>query len=290
MKRRTMKFMNETLDKLKSLKYLLKSSDCVIIGAGAGLSTAAGIEYSGKRFKNNFDDFIKKYNFTDMYTAGFYNFNTEEEKWGYWAKHMYVNNIGMEPTNLYKKILDLVKDKEYFVITTNVDDQFYKTGFDINNIFTTQGSYKYIQCGKACHNKIYNATNLVKEMIKQTFDCKIPTRLIPKCPVCGKNMEVNIRKDSYFVQDNNWYKQEYRYKKFIDHSINKNVLLLELGVGFNTPGIIRFPFEKMTYQNPNWKLVRVNKDNCNTLIDLKNRGILIKDDINEIINIIASYT
>lgn len=275
--------MREISNKIEKIKELIENAEYVLIGAGSGLSTSAGIEYSGKRFENNFAEFIKKYNFTDMYTSGFYDFETEEEKWGYWSKHMYINDIGMEPTELYKSILRLVKDKEYFVITTNVDDQFYKTGFGRNRVFATQGSYKFIQCSYACHDKIYDATNMVKEMIEHLRDCKIPTSLVPKCPVCGGKMEVNIRKDAYFVQDKNWYRQDHKYGEFLDNAINKNVVLLEFGVGFNTPGIIRFPFERMTLQNHNWNLIRFNKDNCTTFLDIQDRTIGVEEDINKIV-------
>lgn len=260
-----------------------KNADYILIGAGAGLSTSAGIEYTGKRFKDNFSEFIKKYNFTDMYTSGLYDFETEEEKWAYWAKHMYINNIGMTATKLYKDILELIKNKEYFVITTNVDDQFYKSGFNENKIFATQGSYRYIQCSQACHNKVYDATEIVKEMISKTKDCKIPTELVPICPVCGEVMETNLRKDSYFVQDDKWYEQSKRYDEFLTKVKNKKLLLIEFGVGFNTPGIIRFPFEQMVYQNDNWKLVRLNKDNCETILNIENRYVPIRNDINEIL-------
>lgn len=156
---------------------------------------------------------------------------------------MYVNDIGVESTKLYENILKLFNGKNYFVITTNVDDQFYKAGFDKERVFATQGSYRYIQCKNACHNKLYDASDLVKEMIESTKDCKIPTELVPKCPVCGEKMEVNLRIDASFVQDDNWYKQNRKYGEFLENSKNKNLVLLELGVGFNTPGIIRIPFE-----------------------------------------------
>lgn len=272
--------MNEISNKIKKL---IKNADYVLIGAGAGLSASAGIEYSGKRFEDNFADFIEKYHFTDMYSSGFYDFQTEEEKWAYWARHMYLNDIGMKPTKLYKDILDLVKEKDYFVITTNVDNQFFKTGFDKEKIFATQGSYKYIQCSHACHNKIYDATNIVKKMIEKTQDCKIPTELVPVCPVCGEKMDTNLRKDAYFVQDDNWYKQNKKYGEFLDKAKNKKVVLLEFGVGFNTPTIIRIPFEQMTYQNPNWNLVRFNKENCMTFLNIQDKTIKVKDDINKIV-------
>ena len=272
--------MNETLNKIKKL---IDESDYILIGAGAGLSTSAGIEYDGKRFYDNFEDFIEKYHFTDMYTSGFYDFKTEEEKWAYWARHMYVNDIGMEATKLYKDILELVKNKEYFVITTNVDEQFYKAGFDKEKVFATQGSYRYIQCKNACHNKLYDATDMVKEMLKKTKDCKIPTELVPKCPVCGEKMEVNLRVDANFVQDDNWYKQDKKHGEVLDNAKDKKTLLLEFGIGFNTPGIIRFPFEQMTYKNKNWYLVRFNKDNCDTFLNIENRTIKVYNDIKDVI-------
>ena len=272
--------MNETLNKIKKL---IDESDYILIGAGAGLSTSAGIEYDGKRFYDNFKDFIEKYNFTDMYTSGFYDFKTEEEKWAYWARHMYVNDIGMEATKLYKDILKLVKNKKYFVITTNVDEQFYKAGFDKEKVFATQGSYRYIQCKNACHNKLYDATDMVKEMLKKTKDCKIPTELVPICPVCKGKMEVNLRVDANFVQDDNWYKQDKKYGEVLDNAKDKKTLLLEFGIGFNTPGIIRFPFEQMTYKNKNWYLVRFNKDNCDTFLNIENRTIKVYNDIKDVI-------
>lgn len=274
--------MKETLNNIENIKKLIDKSEYVLIGGGAGLSASAGILYSGKRFEDNFKDFIEKYHFTDMYTSGFYDFETQEEKWAYWAKHMYINDIGMKATALYKEILELVKNKKYFVITTNVDDQFYKAGFDKNRIFATQGSYAYIQCSYACHNKIYNATDMVKEMVENIKDCKIPSELVPKCPVCGENMEVNLRKDAYFVQDDNWYRQDEKYGKFLDNTKDKKVLLLELGVGFNTPGIIRLPFEQMVYNNDKWNLVRINKDNTSTFLDIEDKIIKIKDDISAV--------
>lgn len=275
--------MNTSLEKTNQIKKLIKDADYILIGAGAGLSTAAGIEYFGKRFEDNFSEFIDKYHFTDMYSSGFYDFETEEEKWAYWAKHMYMNCIGMSATKLYEDIFKLVKDKNYFVITTNVDEQFHKSGFDKEKIFATQGSYRYIQCSKACHNKIYDATEIVKKMIHETKECKIPTELVPICPICKEKMETNLRKDDYFIQDDNWYKQSQRYDKFIENSRDKKVVLLELGVGFNTPGIIRFPFEEMVHQNNNWNLVRVNKDNGMKFLDIEDKSIVIEDDIKKVI-------
>lgn len=270
---------------LNDIKELIEQADCILIGAGAGLSTSAGIDYAGDEFKKEFAPFIKKYGFTDLYTASFYEFETEEEKWAYFAKHIKFADTGRKATPLYKNIYELVKNKSYFVITTNVDDQFEKAGFEKNKIFATQGSYSKLQCSEACHNKLYDDTELVNRMIEET-DCnlKIPTNLVPICPVCKERMEVNLRKDAYFVQDENWYKQSKAYEDFVNNSKDKKVILLELGVGFNTPIIIRFPFEQMTMQNKNWNLVRINKDNVMTWNDIEEKSILIQEDIANIIN------
>ena len=225
--------------------------------------------------------FIKKYGFTDLYTSSFYDFKTQEEYWAYWSKHIDFANTGREGTNLYKKIFELVKGKEYFVITTNVDDQFYKTGFDKDKIFRVQGSYALNQCSKGCHDKLYSNVELVNKMINSIDkDLKVPSELIPVCPVCGESMEPNLRKDGYFIQDDLWYKQNDKYEKFISDNSNKKVLLLEFGAGFNTPGIIRFPFEQMTNQNQTWKLIRFNKEDM-TFYDLGNRFVGINEDINK---------
>lgn len=278
--------MEDDSVKILKIKQLIQSADCILIGAGAGLSTSAGIEYSGERFKNNFAEFIKKYGFSDMYSATFYDFKSQEEKWAYFAKHIYVNNVGVGATKLYEDILELASKKEYFVITTNVDNQFEKAGFDRKKIFATQGSYKMIQCEIACHNKLYDDSELVKNMIKNTDkELKIPTNLVPRCPVCGGNMEVNLRKDAYFVQDDNWYQQDRNYSEFLDKNKDKKVLLLELGVGFNTPGIIRFPFEQMAAQNENWNLARINRENAATFVpNINNKSVLIEDDIKAVID------
>mgnify|MGYP004614623769 FL=1 len=270
---------------LNDIKELIEQADCILIGAGAGLSTSAGIDYAGDEFKKEFAPFIKKYGFTDLYTASFYEFETEEEKWAYFAKHIKFADTGRKATPLYKNIYELVKNKSYFVITTNVDDQFEKAGFEKNKIFATQGSYSKLQCSEACHNKLYDDTELVNRMIEET-DCnlKIPTNLVPICPVCKERMEVNLRKDAYFVQDENWYKQSKAYEDFVNNAKDKKVILLELGVGFNTPIIIRFPFEQMTMQNKNWNLVRINKDNVITWNDIEEKSILIQEDIANIIN------
>lgn len=269
--------------RIENAKYRINNSDCIIIGGGAGLSDSAGIHYSGKRFTDNFKEFIAKYGMEDMYSSSFYPFKTEEEKWGYWAKHIYINRYEVCETKLYLDLFELVKNKEYFIITTNVDYQFYKAGFDHKRIFAVQGDYGYLQCAKGCHNKLYYNEEIIKEMIEKTVYCKIPNALIPKCPVCGGKMDINIRKDQYFVQDMAWYEANNKYNDFLNKSNDKNVVFFELGVGYNTPGIIRFPFERMTSRNKNSVLIRINKYNFEGEKENIKQSIIFDEDVAEVI-------
>lgn len=221
--------MEEYNLKILKAKKLIQNADYILIGAGAGLSTAAGLEYSGESFEKNYKEFIEKYNFTDLYSASFYPFETEEEKWAFWAKLIKLNRLN-SPLKLYQELLEILKNKEYFVITTNVDGQFEIAGFDKNKIFAVQGDYIFLQCANGCHNKLYNNKEMVKEWLENTKDCKVPEKLVPKCPVCGRNMEMNLRKDGNFVQDENWYKQSKSYEEFLSKAKNKNTVLLEIGV------------------------------------------------------------
>ena len=260
----------------------IRNTDCVIIGAGAGASTAAGIQYGGKRFTDNFAEFIKKYGeyyMTDMYAAGFYPYPSEEAKWGYWSKHALMNRFDPPALPLYTELYDLVKNKEYFVLTTNVDHQFYKAGFDEKRIFATQGDYGKIQCQKACHPKTYDAKDLFRKMDKARRDCLIPSELVPKCPVCGGNMAMNLRCDNYFVEDEAWHEAADRYAGFLEQNKDKKVVLLELGVGFNTPIIIRFPFEKMVRENSSYSLIRMNMDEAVVPESFGERAIGIGGDM-----------
>ena len=264
----------------------IRNADCVIIGAGAGASTAAGIQYGGKRFTDNFAEFIKKYGghyMTDMYAAGFYPYPSEEAKWGYWSKHALMNRFDPPALPLYTELYDIVKNKEYFVLTTNVDHQFYKAGFDEKRIFATQGDYGKIQCQKACHPKTYDAKDLFRKMDKARRDCLIPSELVPKCPVCGGNMAMNLRCDNYFVEDEAWHEAADRYAGFLEQNKDKKVVLLELGVGFNTPIIIRFPFEKMVRENSSYSLIRLNMDEAVVPESFGKRAIGIGGDMSKAI-------
>lgn len=269
------------------IKEWIRDADAIIIGAGAGLSDAAGIHYSGEKFENDFKDFIKKYHFKDLYTSSFYPFKTEEEKWAYWARHIYFSYYERKHTKLYQNLFNLVKDKNYFVITTNTDGQFINNGFDRDKVFEVQGSYAKRQCSIPCHNKLYDNEVLVKEMLDNIDDdLKIPSKLVPKCPVCGLSMNVNLRCDDTFVEDDNWFILQNKYDDFIKNNSDKSVLLLEFGVGFNTPGIIRFPFEQMTFIHDNFKLIRFNDKYSMIPNEIKNRAISVKDNISEIIELI----
>ncbi len=274
--------MEEYKIRIQNAKQAINHADYILIGAGAGLSTAAGLEYSGERFQRDYKEFIEKYHFEDLYTASFYPFSSQEEKWAFWARLIKLNRFG-EPLKLYEKLLELVKDKNYFVITTNVDGQFETAGFNIEKIFAVQGDYRFLQCEKACHNKLYDNKEMVEEWLKHTENLKIPKQLVPKCPVCGGNMEMNLRKDANFVQDENWYKQAQKYDEFLYRIENKNVVLLEIGVGFNTPGIIRFPFEQMTYQHLKTILIRINKDYPMVRQEIQNKAISFDEDIHQIV-------
>lgn len=225
-------------EQIEQAAALIEESDTILVGAGAGASAAAGLTYSGKRFTDNFSEFIEKYGsmyMRDMYSSGFYPFPTQEAKWGYWSKHSMINRFLPPALPLYKQLYETVKEKDYFVLTTNVDHQFQKAGFQTERIFATQGDYGNIQCEKGCHPKIYDAEDMFRQMDQARQDCLIPSDMVPKCPVCGGNMAMHLRCDEYFVEDENWHEAAGRYSDFLKRMEKKKGVLLELGVGFNTP-------------------------------------------------------
>lgn len=275
----------ETLvDKAARVRQLIQEADAVVIGAGAGLSTAAGIEYSGPRFTENFKDFIDRYGMTDMYTAGFYPFQTEEEKWAYWSRHIRMNRYDAAVGKVYEQLLELVREKPYFVITTNVDAQFYKAGFDPLQLWAVQGDYGKLQCAHGCHDTLYDNHDLIQEMCDRQQGCRVPSDLVPRCPRCGERMEVNIRKDMYFVQDQRWYDECARYQVFLESVKLRKVVFLELGVGYNTPTIIRYPFEQMTANWPEATLVRIGRSRAAIPAKLKDKSVSIDDGIQLALN------
>lgn len=270
-------------DKIKQLIEAINTSEAIIIGAGSGLSTSAGFTYSGKRFEQYFGDFIKKYHFQDMYSAGFYPFETLEEYWAYWSRYIYYNRYVSAPKNTYQKLFKLINNKDYFVITTNVDHQFQQADFDKQRLFYTQGDYGLWQCSVPCHQQTYDNEKIVKEMVKKQQNLKIPTDLIPRCPICNKPMTMNLRCDQTFVQDKYWYQAKKRYQDFINKHHNSKILYLELGVGNNTPAIIKYPFWQMTYQNPKATYACINFNDAYAPKEIQKRSICINGDIDKVL-------
>lgn len=266
------------------IKEIINNADAIVIGAGAGLSTSAGFTYSGERFNKYFSDFKDKYGFEDMYTGGFYPYSSLEEFWAFWSRMIYVNRYMDAPKDTYQKLLKLVKDKDYFVITTNVDHMFQNAGFDKKRLVYTQGDYGLLQCSTPCHNKTYDNEEIIKKMYDTQKDMRIPSDLIPRCPKCGKPMTTNLRCDDSFVEDDGWYKAMERYNNFINSRKNQNIVYLELGVGYNTPGIIKYPFWQLTYKNPKATYIVINYDDVRVPEEIKSQSICIKDDIDLVIN------
>ena len=270
-------------EKMEQLREKIETADAIIIGAGAGLSTSAGFTYSGDRFKQYFSDFIEKYHFQNMYEGGFYPFDSLEEHWAYWSRYIYINRYMDAPKPVYENLYELVKDKNYFVLTTNVDHCFQKAGFAKERLFYTQGDYGLFQCQTPCKPYTYENEALVKRMVEEQKDMRIPTELIPRCPICGKPMTMNLRADASFVQDEGWYTHAGYYEKFIDAHKKSKILLLELGVGYNTPGIIKYPFWQMTAQNKNAQYICINKGEVSMPMKIKPRSIEMDSDIYSVV-------
>ena len=270
-------------DEIKRLKRAIEDADAVVIGAGAGLSTSAGFVYNGERFEKYFSDFGKKYGFQDMYSGGFYPYETPEEMWAYWSRYIFVNRYMDAPKPVYENLLKLVEDKDYFVITTNVDHCFQKAGFDKKRLFYTQGDYGLFQCSEPCSNVTYENEEMVRNMVEHQKDMRIPPELIPKCPRCGKPLTMNLRSDDKFVEDEGWHEASKSYSDFL-YSHNGKILYLELGVGFNTPGIIKYPFWQMTAKNSNTTYACVNYGEAVCPVDIIEQSVCIDDDIGKVID------
>ena len=271
---------DDTEGKLKVLAQWMSDAEAIVIGAGAGLSAAAGFSYSGARFEKYFADFEKKYGFHDMYTGGFYPFPTEEEFWAYWSRHIYYNRYDQPAGEVYLALLRLVKDKNYFVITTNVDHRFQVAGFDKSRLFYTQGDYGLSQCAKPCCNKTFDNEEQVRAMLREQRDMKIPSSLIPRCPVCGGPMTTNLRSDDKFVEDAGWHAAYERYAQFLKEYSGGRVLFLELGVGMNTPVIIKYPFWRMTYGNKKARYACINYGEAYAPEEIAPRSLCISADLN----------
>lgn len=291
-------------EKIEQLRMALESADTVVLGAGAGLSTAAGFTYSGERFHKYFQDFIDKYGFRDMYSGGFYPFETLHEHWAYWSRYIYVNRYMDPPKLVYDDLYRLVKDKEYFVITTNVDHCFQRTGFSKERLYYTQGDYGLFQCSKPCHDKTYDNEETVRAMVEvqgyvirsdgslylpegATPSMTVPDDLIPYCPVCGAPMSMNLRADDTFVQNEGWYLAAKRYETFLAQCMEKRTVFLELGVGYNTPGIIKYPFWKMTAQNPQAVYACLNYGEAVCPRELTEQAVCIDGDIGKVLELLS---
>lgn len=271
------------MTELEKLHNAICSAEAIVVGAGAGLSASAGFTYFGPRFEQHFADFIRKYGFTDMYTAGFYPFTTQEEHWAYWSRHIFFNRYVPAPKPVYENLLKLLKSRNFFVITTNVDHQFQQAGFDKQRLFYTQGDYGLFQCAKPCHSKTYDNETVVRQMILRQRDMLIPTELVPRCQVCGGPMKVSLRSDDTFVEDDGWHAAAQRYSDFVTRHRDGRVLFLDLGSGGNTPGIFKIPFMQMTMNNPQAIYATINFGEAFTVEQIENQSIVIDGDIGEVL-------
>ena len=270
-------------NEIARLHEAIKSADAVVVGAGAGLSTAAGFTYSGERFERLFPDFIRKYGIRDMYSGGFYPFPTPEETWAWWSRHIWCNRYEPAPKDTYPKLLQLLDGKDFFVITTNVDHQFQLAGFPKERLFYTQGDYGLWQCSEPCHDKTYDNYETVKRMVEEQHDMRVPTELVPRCPKCGRPMAMNLRVDGTFVEDAGWHAAAERYRDFLEAHADGKVLFLELGVGGNTPVIIKYPFWRYTNANPQATYACVNLGEEYVHQSIADRSILVDADIDQVL-------
>ena len=268
---------------IERLKAALRDCDAVVIGAGSGLSTAAGFTYTGERFEKYFSDFAAKYDIKDMYSGGFYPFATPEEHWAYWSRYIYINRYMDAPKPVYNDLLKLVQDKDYFVITTNVDHCFQKAGFDKKRLFYTQGDYGLFQCSEPCCQETFDNEAVIQEMVERQKDMKIPSELLPVCPHCGKPLTMNLRSDDTFVEDEGWHRAAERYENFLCTHEGQKILILELGVGYNTPVIIKYPFWQMTAKNPNATYVCINQGQAVCPQEIERQSVCINADIGQVL-------
>ena len=269
----------DCLDPIARLKHELEAADAVIVGAGAGLSASAGFAYDGDRFRQHFAPFEQAYGFHDMYSGGFYPYRSPEAYWAFWSRMILLNRYEAGIGEPYRLLLQLLQGRDYFVLTTNVDHQFQKAGFDKERLFYTQGDYGLFQCSKPCCQRTYDNEATVRRMAAQQENLQIPSELLPRCPVCGKPMTMNLRCDDRFVQDAGWDAAAERYQAFLNRTAQSRVVYLELGVGMNTPGIIKVPFWQFTAQNPRAVYVCVNQGEAFCPDSLQSRSLCISSDI-----------
>ena len=279
----TIKSTESFSDNIKRLQDALRSADAVVIGAGAGLSAAAGFDYGGERFHKYFADFEEKYGIRDMYSGGFYPYVSPEEYWAWWSRQILINRYDCPVGEVYKNLLSLIEGKDYFVLTTNVDHQFQRAGFDKKRLFYTQGDYGLFQCSTPCCMETVDNEAIIKQMAAEQKDIRIPSALIPRCPHCGAPLTVNLRSDDKFVEDEGWHKAAERYENFLRTRSGLKILFLELGVGFNTPVIIKYPFWQMTAKNSNAVYACINKGHTFCPQEIDRQSICIDADIAEVL-------
>ncbi len=284
---------------VERLRQALADADAVILGAGAGLSTSAGFTYTGERFARYFYDFASKYRFSDMYSGGFYPYPAPEEHWAYWSRYIYINRYLDAPKPVYSRLFGLVQDKDYFVLTTNVDHCFQKAGFDKHRLFYTQGDYGLFQCSAPCCAETFDNEALVRQMVQAQgwrintdgsltepdgpLKMRIPTELVPRCPHCGRPLTMNLRADDRFVEDEGWHRAAERYSAFLRRHAGQKLLFLELGVGGNTPAIIKYPFWRMTAQNPQAVYACLNRCEAAAPAEIHARSICLRQDIGTVL-------
>ncbi|WP_417144250.1 SIR2 family NAD-dependent protein deacylase [Raoultibacter massiliensis] len=275
---------NTYSERIRDAARALASAEKVIIGGGSGLSTAAGLDYGGERFQRLFGAWAVRYGIADMYAGAFFPYPTDEERWAYWAHHVLANRFDEPPLPLYASLLDLVRNHDFTVITTNVESQFEKSGFPAERIFEVQGNYGFIQCARGCHDRLYPDERLMRNMDESAHDLKVPAKLVPACPVCGGPMEVHVRMNAFFVENEAWHAASAQYDEFVRSRRGRKTVLLELGVGFNTPGIIRYPFETMTLRDPkNTTLIRLNKHHPEGIRKSTGETIAFDEDVAQVI-------
>lgn len=266
-------------DKISAASKILRDAQTILIGAGAGLSTAAGYTYSGARFEKYFADFKREYGFHDMYSGGFYPYETPEEFWAFWSRNIFYNRYDQPPSEVHRQLLQLVREKNYFVLTTNVDHLFQLNGFDKARLFYTQGDYGLFQCPTPCHKKTYDNEKVIREMLAAQKNMRVPPELFPHCPVCGEMMTLNLRSDDNFVEDEGWHAAAQRYENFLRENILGDIVYLELGVGANTPAIIKYPFWNFTAENPRAKYICVNFGEAFAPKNIARQSVAVDADI-----------
>ncbi|MFI3174424.1 MAG: Sir2 silent information regulator family NAD-dependent deacetylase [Bacillota bacterium] len=279
------KELNAQEQNLQAMKTVIENAGAIVIGAGAGLSASAGLIYGGERFEKLFPDFIEKFKIPNMYAAAFYDYPDMETHWAYWSRHIHANRFAPIPKDTYDILFDIVKDKNYFVVTTNADHAFIRSGFDKDKIFYTQGDYGLFQCSVPCAKETYDNEDMIMKMVEAQSDMKIPTELIPHCPKCGAELTQNLRKDDTFVQDAGWQKALEQYEAFITENQHKPMVFLELGVGYNTPGIIKYPFWGMVKSSKVARYICINGEKQQIPEDIRKQSMLVTGDIHQVLQL-----